>query len=196
MKINKKGIEMIKHFESLRLKSYLDTGGVWTIGYGSTGSEIKEGLVWTEEQAERRFIEDLAAFESGVEKLLKVNINENQFSALVSFAYNVGLNALKKSTLLKKLNSNDFDGAANEFLRWNKDNGKIIKGLTRRREAEKKLFEDKECQITTTIATSGDILTLTGVQENPQQDQAVQPQQQEKIFTTILNALGKLLGLA
>lgn len=192
MKINKKGLEMIKEFESLRLKSYLDTGGVWTIGYGSTGADIGENLVWTEAQAEDRFCRDLSKFERGVSDLIKININENQFSALVSFAYNVGLSALQKSTLLKKLNSGDFDGAAKEFLRWNKDNGKVIKGLTRRREAEKTLFEEQPCQQTTT-ATSGDILTLTEIQTEIKP--TPQSQSQKTIFANIIIALKKFLGL-
>lgn len=195
MKINEKGLEMIKHFESLKLKSYLCPANVWTIGYGTTGSDIVEGLVWTENQANERLLKDLEKFERGVENLLKVEVNENQFSALVSFAYNVGLGALKNSTMLKKINSSNFDGAAQEFLRWNKVKGKVLNGLTRRREAEKKLFEEKECQ-TMMKTTSGDIMDLNPIlNESPQIIPQTHSQVQKTIFISIVSALKKFLKL-
>lgn len=139
-KINKAGIELIKSFEGLKLESYQDIVGVWTIGYGSTGPDIGPSMKWTLEQCEARLRKDLDIFEKGVESSITVTVNDNQFSAIVSLAYNVGINAVKRSTLLKLLNSKDYAGAAEQFLRWNKAGGKEVAGLTRRRQAEKNLF--------------------------------------------------------
>jgi len=141
--MNQAGIDLIKSFEGLELKAYPDpgTGGdPWTIGYGHTGPEVKPGLVWTQEEADAALVKDLDKFVSGVTALLTSSVTPNQFSALVSFAYNCGLANLKSSTLLKKVNAGDIAGAANEFPRWNKAAGKVLAGLTRRREAEKALF--------------------------------------------------------
>ena len=143
------GKALIKSFESCRLIAYKDGGGVWTIGWGHTGPEVCEGLVWTQDTADRAFLEDLAYFEVGVDALVKVPLTQGEFDALVSFAYNCGLDqdedtkaeGLGDSTLLRKLNDSDYNGAAAEFPKWNKDNGKIVNGLTRRRMAEKALFE-------------------------------------------------------
>ncbi len=140
MKISIKGLNLIKSFEGLELKAYKDSVGVLTVGYGSTGPHVYEGLVITEEQAEAMLKSDVSRFERGVTELVKVPLNQNQFDALVSFSFNLGLGNLKSSTLLRKLNASDYSGAANEFLRWNKAGGKVLNGLTRRREAEKKLF--------------------------------------------------------
>lgn len=143
MKTNQRGIDLIKSFEGLELKAYPDpgTGGdPWTIGYGHTGPEVKPGLVITSAQAEELLKKDLEKFESGLMKLLTVEVNENQWAALISFAYNCGLENLKSSTLLRLLNAGDAQGAADQFLRWNKANGKILPGLTRRRQAERELF--------------------------------------------------------
>lgn len=149
MNLGSAGEKLIKEFESCRLKAYLDGGGVWTIGWGHTGREVVDGLVWTQDQADATFWSDVVEFEEGVKRLVTATINQNQFDALVSFAYNVGLDedadtkaeGLGDSTLLKKLNAGDYAGAAAEFLKWNKDNGQVVAGLTRRRTAEKKLFE-------------------------------------------------------
>jgi lysozyme len=96
--------------------------------------------VWTQEQADKRLRDDLDIFAKQVEPLVKVDINDNQFAALVSFAYNVGANNLKKSTLLTLVNQKNFTAAADEFVKWNKAQGKVLKGLTKRRETEKRLF--------------------------------------------------------
>lgn len=140
MKISQKGINLIKQFEGLELKAYRDSVGVLTIGYGSTGSHVSVGEVITEAQAETLLIKDLSRFESGVTELVKVPVTQNQFDALVSFSFNLGLGNLKSSTLLKKLNAKDYTGASKEFERWNKAGGKVLNGLTRRRLAEKELF--------------------------------------------------------
>ena len=140
MRINEAGLNLIKDFEGCRLKAYLCPAGVWTIGYGHTQG-VKPDMVINQLQAERFLRQDLKRFEDAVTSLVKVPITPNQFSALVSFAYNVGTGALYDSTLLRKLNKKDYKGAANEFLRWNKAGGKVLPGLTRRRLAEKDLFE-------------------------------------------------------
>jgi len=140
MKTSQKGIDLIKEFEGLELKAYKDSVGVVTIGYGHTGSDVYMGQVITESQAETLLKSDLAKFEKGVAELVKVPLNENQHAALISFSFNLGLGNLKSSTLLRKLNSLDYTGAASEFPRWDKAGGKVLAGLTKRRLAEKELF--------------------------------------------------------
>lgn len=147
MQTSDKGIALIKGFEGCRLTAYPDpgTGGApWTIGYGWTypvdGKPIKPGMKIDQATADRLLKTGLVSYENDVLKLVKVKLTQNQFDALVSFAYNVGSRALSTSTLLKKLNAGDIKGAADEFLRWNKAGGKVLNGLTRRREAERALF--------------------------------------------------------
>jgi lysozyme len=141
--INKAGIDLIKSFEGCRLEAYPDpaTGGdPWTVGYGSTGPKVVKGLKITQQQAEELLLEDLERFEKGVSNLVTVNISDNQFAALVSFSFNCGLANLKSSTLLKLVNAGKFEEAALQFERWNKAAGKVMTGLTRRRQAERDLF--------------------------------------------------------
>jgi len=139
MKTNAAGINLIKGFEGFRAIAYLCPANVWTIGYGHTG-DVNQGDTMTRKRAEEVLARDLLRFESCVENAVTVPLNENEFAALVSFAYNIGCGALKKSTLLQKLNSGDRDGAASEFKKWNRAGGKILNGLVRRREAESELF--------------------------------------------------------
>lgn len=143
MKISEEGLDIIKSFEGLELKTYKDSVGVLTIGWGSTGSHVKPGMVITKGQAEELLKQDVSRFEKGINDLVKVPLTQNQFDALVSFSFNLGLGNLKSSTLLRKLNMSDYSGAAGEFLRWNKAGGKVLNGLTRRRQAEKDMFEGK-----------------------------------------------------
>lgn len=138
-KINAKGLRLLKSFEGLRLNAYIDAVGVLTIGYGTT-SGVVPGMKITEAQAEDFLKRDLARFENAVKSLVKVPLNEDQFSALVSFTYNVGEGALGGSTLLRLLNQRDFQGAAEQFMRWNKGDQGELPGLTRRRKAERALF--------------------------------------------------------
>jgi lysozyme len=145
MKLNQAGINLIKSFEGCKLSSYLCPAGKWTIGYGATfyenGNQVKQGERISQEQAENLLKFHLTGFERGVKLLLLNRISENAFSALVSFAFNCGVGALQKSTLLKMLNSgDDFESVAPQFLRWNKAGGVALPGLTRRREAEANLF--------------------------------------------------------
>lgn len=141
--LNDDGLNLIKSFESLRLTAYPDpgTGGdPWTIGYGHTGPDVTEGMTCDQDQADAWLQEDLQSAIDGVTKLVTSDINDNQFSALVSFAYNCGLGNLKTSTLLKDVNTSNFDAAAQEFLKWDHANGQVMPGLLRRRTAESNLF--------------------------------------------------------
>ena len=137
--ISEAGIDLIKEFEGLRLDAYRCPAGKWTIGYGSTAG-VRQGMSITADEADDLLDRDLQFFEAGVEKAVKVKIRQSQFDALVSFAFNLGLGSLKKSTLLKKLNAGDDHGAAEEFLRWCYANGVALTGLLRRRKAERELF--------------------------------------------------------
>ena len=144
MKTSNIGINLICGFEGLELKAYDDGVGVWTIGYGTTvinGVKVKKGDTCTIEQAKSYMAQDLKKFESAVDILVKVPLNQNQFDALVSLTYNIGTGAFKDSTLLKKLNAKDYKGAAAQFDRWNKGGGKVMQGLVNRRAKERKLFE-------------------------------------------------------
>lgn len=144
MKISNNGIDLIKEFEGCRLAAYRDSVGVLTIGYGWTypvdGRPIKPGMTIAQETAERLLKTGLVSYENDVLKLVRVKLTQNQFDALVSFAYNLGARALSTSTLLRKLNTGDYAGAADEFLRWNKAGDEVLPGLARRREAERALF--------------------------------------------------------
>ncbi len=140
MKISKEGLEFIEDVEGCKLFAYLDTGGVWTIGVGHTGPEVVKGLTWTMQQVTEALIKDTETAQNAVNKLVRVPITQNQFDALVSFVFNVGVGAFTKSTLLRKLNVMDYHGASKEFPRWNKDNGREILGLTKRRLLEQSLF--------------------------------------------------------
>ncbi|EHE7802958.1 lysozyme [Enterobacter cloacae complex sp. CDL006] len=144
MQTSEKGIALIKQFEGCKLTAYQDSVGVWTIGYGWTqpvdGKPIRAGMTIKQETAERLLKNGLVSYESDVSRLVKVGVTQGQFDALVSFTYNLGARSLSTSTLLRKLNVGDYTGAADEFLRWNKAGGKVLNGLTRRREAERALF--------------------------------------------------------
>ena len=135
-----KNISLIKKHEGLRLEAYLPTpNDVWTIGYGHTHT-TKQGQKITEAQAETLLRKDIKWAEEAVNESVVVPLSQNQFDALVSFVFNVGAGAFGSSTLLRLLNSKDYEGAANQFLRWNKQKGVALKGLTKRREEERKLF--------------------------------------------------------
>ncbi|RYM73242.1 lysozyme [Serratia liquefaciens] len=144
MQISNKGIELIKRFEGLELKAYQDSVGVWTIGYGWTqpvdGKKIGPGMVIDQATADRLLKCGVVQYEQGVDQLVKVRITQGQFDALVSFAYNLGLRSLSTSTLLKKLNANDKQGAANEFGKWVNAGGVKLNGLVKRRAAEREIF--------------------------------------------------------
>ena len=149
MKTSAAGIALIKRFEGLELDAYQDIAGVWTIGYGHTGPDAKAGAKWTEEIADAALTRDLELREDAVTRLVKVPLNQNEFDALVSFVYNVGVGGshspgFSTSTALRLLNQGDRAGAADALTWWNKAtvNGVLrdVKGLTDRRAAERALF--------------------------------------------------------
>lgn len=143
MQISFNGIAFLKKCEGFRDKAYKDTGGVWTIGYGTTkvnGKPVEAGMTCTEPQATAWLGDDLAWAQTAVNKLVRVALKQNQFDALVSFVYNVGEYAFMRSTMLRLLNANQISKAADEFDKWIYDNGKVIEGLKNRRRFEKQLF--------------------------------------------------------
>ena len=152
-KLTKAGGNLVKHFESCMKRqaddafaAYKCPAGVLTIGWGHTGHHGRKfdaSTRWTARECDEAFYEDMETFERAVRKHVRVPLTSWQFDALVSFTYNVGEGALAKSTLLKKVNAGDFKGAAAEFKRWNKANGKVLAGLTRRRASEALLFQNK-----------------------------------------------------
>lgn len=144
MTVSDEGLDLIKSFEGCRLTAYRDAAGVWTIGYGHTGPDVVPGGTITQQEADALLQADVNRFASGVEALVEVPMTQEQFDALVSFAYNIGLSAFGQSTLLRLLNAEDYDGAANQFQRWVHGGGKVLPGLVRRREAEAELFRTKE----------------------------------------------------
>ena len=142
MKLSQRGIDLIKQFEGYSSKAYPDpaTGGApWTIGYGTTRG-VKPGMVITAEQAEKMLRDDVEKFESGVSSLITSPTTQGQFDAMVSLAYNIGLGNFGKSTLLKKHNARCYTCAADQFRVWNRANGKVMNGLTKRRAAERQVF--------------------------------------------------------
>lgn len=140
--INQAGFDLIKQYEGLSLKAYLCPAKVYTIGYGHTGPEVNNNTRYTQERADLVLEDDILKFCRIVTDIVKVPINNNQFSALVCLAFNIGGQAFSSSTLVKLLNAGDIKSASAQFLRWNRVNGKILEGLTRRRQSEKDLFNE------------------------------------------------------
>jgi lysozyme len=140
-KFNSNGMRLLRIVEGLRLLAYKDGGGVWTIGYGHTGPAVREGCHITEDEAQKLLLWDLEEAGDAVTRLVTKPLNDNQYSALVCFVFNIGQGKFATSTLLRKLNTGDYDGASKEFGRWNHDNGRVVDGLTLRRKAEQMLFE-------------------------------------------------------
>jgi len=142
-KYSKDGLHLTEGFEGVRLAAYPDpaTGGdPWTIGYGHTGPEVHSGMTITQEQAENYLMQDVAKAAADVNSKVTVEITQNEFDALVDFAFNCGCGNLNNSTLLKKLNAGDHEGAAHEFEKWDMAAGHHMAGLLRRRQAEELLF--------------------------------------------------------
>lgn len=144
MHVSPSGVDLICNFEGLRLKAYDDGVGVWTIGFGTTkypnGIRVKKGDTCTLDQAKTYMQNDLKSFEQTVNNTVKVPLNQNQFDALVSLAYNIGSTAFKNSTLVKRLNEGNYKAAANQFNVWVNAGGKRMQGLVNRRAAESTLF--------------------------------------------------------
>lgn len=142
MKMSDKGLALTQQFEGLSLTAYRDVVGVWTNGYGNTHGVVPGSKI-TPEQAVADLRRNIASAESTVSRLVTVSLTQGQFDALVDFVFNLGEGNFAQSTLLKKLNMGDYVGAASEFPRWNRAGGKVVDGLSRRRNAEMQLFNSK-----------------------------------------------------
>ena len=159
MKISKKGIDLIKYFEGVKNRPYLCPASLWTIGVGSVlypeQAKLKvedrksfplksaDNRVWSDNEIDTLFLTDVYRFERGVERYITVPLTQGQFDCLVAFSFNLGLGTLQKSTLRQKLNRQDYEGAVESLLKYNKAAGKILKGLDLRRKAEAALFMSK-----------------------------------------------------
>jgi lysozyme len=145
VKVNEATIDIIKEFEGFRAQAYLCPANVWTIGYGTTASAgvgivPRPGMTISREEAESYLRISVEKFAREIRPHITREINENQFGAFVSLAYNIGSTAFRKSSALRRFNEGDIEGAANAILLWNKAGGKILRGLERRRQAERALF--------------------------------------------------------
>ena len=143
MYISVEGTSLIKKFEGCELEAYQDSVGVWTIGYGHT-KDVKQGDKINQDEAENLLEEEMPEYEGYINDMVEVSLEQCQFDALVSWVYNLGPTNLSSSTLLKVLNEGEYDEVPFQIKRWNKAGGKVLEGLTRRREAEALLFQDKE----------------------------------------------------
>jgi lysozyme len=143
MNISQEGISLIKKFEGCELEAYKCAAGVWTIGYGHT-KDVKEGDSILKEDAESMLMHELQEYCNNVDIAVKVDLKQNEFDALVSWTYNLGLTNLNSSTMLKVLNEGKHDEVPAQMKRWNKASGQVKQGLIRRREAEALMFEGKD----------------------------------------------------
>ena len=183
--ISPHGLAKLKQWEGLKTKAYKDSGGVWTIGYGHTATagepKPRAGMVITAAEAERILLKDLTQYEAAVENNVKVELNDNQFAALVSFVYNIPLASFKKSTLLKKLNAGNYDAVPTELMKWVKAGGKKIQGLVNRRRAEGYLWMEGA------FVTSKDVV--------PEQ-KTVHPVLKPEVLGPVISAASGLTGFA
>jgi lysozyme len=140
MQYSKQGLALTEGFESCRLTAYRDIKGVLTIGYGHTGSDVTEGLTWTQDQADTALVCDAQHAVNTVNRLVTIELSQTAFDALVDFVFNVGSGNFAGSTMLKLINSGNLDAAAEEFSKWDQASGQVISGLLRRREAEANEF--------------------------------------------------------
>ena len=143
MRISERGLAHIKHFEGLRLTSYFCTSRICTIGYGHTGPEVKPGMVITEARAEELLRQDLEAAEKAVSELVKVPLRQGQYDAICDLIFNVGRDAIAKSTLLKLLNKGQYGPAAEQLMRWVHSGSAVVSGLQRRRLAARNMWLDR-----------------------------------------------------
>jgi lysozyme len=140
---SQRGFKLTRHFEGIRLTAYADQVGVWTIGYGHTGLGVHAGLTITQDQADAFLASDIAGAVACVNKLVTSEITQSQFDALVDFVFNLGCASLASSTLLRAVNTGDFDVAARQFQRWDHAGGVAVPGLLERRQAEAALFQSQ-----------------------------------------------------
>jgi len=168
--INDESLDLIKAFESLFLEAYKCSAGIWTIGYGTTSTKagghddgtIYQGMTITEDEADEYLRQDLEYFSKVVGKLVTNDVNDDQFGSLVSFAFNCGEGNLSSSTLLKRVNSGDFDEVPDQFLRWNKARNEsgdlvVLNGLTRRRASESRLWDGNPSAYIASVDEMGEL---------------------------------------
>lgn len=189
--INKATIELVKEFEGLRLKAYKDSAGVLTIGYGTTaaaglGITPRAGMTITEAEAETLLMKGLEKFAAMIRPLFTAPINDNEFGAFLSLAYNIGPGAFAKSSALRKFNAGDKAGAADAILLWNKAGGKVLAGLTRRRGRERELF--------LTPVADHKPTTKPVASQNPTEAKHKAPAKNPGLLALIFAALAKLFG--
>jgi lysozyme len=143
MQTSEKGLNLIKSFEKCKLVAFKPTpNDVWTVGWGHTGHDVDQHTICTQVQADAWLANDVGTAERCISGVVTAELLQTEFDALVSLCYNIGCMHFKDSTLVKLINAGDYDGAAEQFKRWNKQAGQELAGLTVRREAEQKLFED------------------------------------------------------
>jgi lysozyme len=191
--MNKETLEHLKRWEGLRLTAYPDPGSrdgePWTIGYGHTSDgfmKVYRGLTITEDQAEAALAHDAQEAADAISRLVVVPLNENQMGALVSFVFNVGIGAFKKSSLLRKLNSGDYASVPAELARWNKNDGKVMKGLTNRRLDEGRLWNKSATRVVAEIPAA------TGSKPPPaMQPPALGPSWLERLIAGLVAMFGK-----
>jgi lysozyme len=155
MKISQDGVDLIKECEGVARRPYLCPANYWTVGVGSMlypeqialrdsrqlfQLKVEDDRPWADDEIDQLFRHDLRRFERGVTRLIDYPLSQNQFDALVSFAFNLGNGSLQASTLRRKLNRGDVEGASNEFKRWVRAGGRVLRGLVRRRQMEADLF--------------------------------------------------------
>jgi len=141
MKISEDGLELIKKFEGCETTAYQDSVGVWTIGFGHTKG-VEEGQTCSIEDAESMLADEMDEYEGYINNMVKVELQQHEFDALVAWVYNLGPTNLGESTMLKVLNGGQFDRVPDEMNRWTRAGGKILEGLVRRRQAESLMFQD------------------------------------------------------
>jgi lysozyme len=147
MNISEEGLSLIKKFEGCELEAYRCSANVLTIGYGHTKG-VEENQKITQEEAEEMLASELGEYEDYINDMVECDLEQHQFDALVAWVYNLGPTNLRSSTMLKRLNANDLDDVPAQIRRWNKAGGKVLAGLTRRREAEALMFQNKEwCEV-------------------------------------------------
>ncbi len=187
MNINAAGLDLLTRYEDFRPKPYDDGTGTLTIGYGHTRTKIMPASV-TEEEAKELLREDLNYFQEILYSQVRVPLNENQFSALLSFVYNVGEGNLRNSTLLKKLNNANYGAASNEFEKWKKGGGKVLTGLVRRRAAEQQLFRTPPPAVVDVQIVPASAL-ITAALADPATGEVSEANQKVEINAAALNAM-------
>lgn len=187
--VNEATLTLIKSFEGWRDTAYKDAVGVWTIGYGHTSMagppEVKPGMKITKAEGEAILARDLVKYENAVRNYVRVPLNDNQFGALVSWCYNVGPGNVAKSTLVKRLNAGQYESVPAELAKWNKAGGKVLKGLTRRREAEAALFQKP--------ASGSKPAPAPSPAPVPQSPPTAKPEPKRGILAIIFEIIGKIL---